>query len=92
MGMMDRIYGEEYSNQKAMSGMAGCVASAPMPSPNKDSDEPQRSSIADQVVSRVKSARKEEQNMYLLQRFAELGDRNPEVMEMLEIARDLNLV
>ena len=94
MGMMDRIYDRPEAkdvNTKlgAMTGIGQCETAATMPYAEK---EIRRASIAEQVVDRVKTARRNVENSYRLERFAELGDRHPEVLEMLEIARDFNLL
>ncbi len=51
-----------------------------------------RQSLRESIVSRLMHARQESSRAVRLQRFADLADRNPEVLEMLELVRDLNLM
>lgn len=88
MGMMQEIYGEINGNP-ATQASTGSVSMGLRA--EKDAGECRRATIAETVVRRVKEARREQQTTYRLERFAELGDRHPEVLEMLEIGRDCGM-
>ena len=49
-------------------------------------------SLREQIASRLVRAQQESFRAIRLQRFVDLADRNPEVLEMLELVRDLNLL
>lgn len=49
------------------------------------------SSLRDRAVSRYARAERETQNVLKLRRLADLMSKHPEVVEILELIRDLNL-
>lgn len=89
--IMQGIYGDQ-SERAAKMAQSPMGCAVPSSQSIEDCGELKRSTIAQTVVDRVKSARRKQNEGYRLERFAELADKHPEILEMLEIARECNLL